>query len=131
MAHYTIRKRFRADQPVFCASVIQKNKGIITFSKSKTAAAKWAKNLVSQLEINEAMNHPGPKEMTLGDLINEYMIRKEKSNRPLGRTASYGYKTIIKHPIAELVSSKIQSHDIVYNAKIQNIIPPLQQSVSM
>ncbi|MDC9521211.1 hypothetical protein PSH55_08755 [Pseudoalteromonas sp. Angola-31] len=101
MAHYTIRKRFRADQPVFCASVIQKNKGIITFSKSKThssktAAAKWAKNLVSQLEINEAMNHPGPKEMTLGDLINEYMIRKEKSNRPLGRTASYGYKTIIK-----------------------------------
>lgn len=118
MAHYTIRKRFRADQPVFCASVIQKNKGKITFSKSKThssktAAVKWAKNLVSQLEINEAMNHLGLKEMTLGDLINEYMKSKEKSNRPLGRTANYSYKAIIKYPIAELVASKIQSHDIV------------------
>jgi integrase len=118
MAHYTIRKRFRADHPVFCASVIQKNKGKVIFSKSKThasktAATKWAKSLVHQLEINEATNHLGLKEITLGDLIREYMTTKAKSNRPLGRTAIYCYRTILNYPVSELVSSKLQSHDIV------------------
>lgn len=98
MAHYTIRKRFRAEQPVFCASAIQKNKGKITFSKSKThssisAAVKWAKNLVSHLERNEAMNHLGLKEMTLVDLIVDYMESKSSSNRPIGLTARV-YKKI-------------------------------------
>lgn len=118
MAYYLIKKRFRGELPVYCAEVRQKRKGQKMFSKSKTfttkgAATKWAKTLVDQLEDNEAMNLLGLREALLGDLIRDYIKLKDKSNKPLGRTSAYGYKTILKFPIANLFASKIQSHDIV------------------
>lgn len=118
MAYYTIKKRFRKNTPVFCASVIKKRHGKIVFSKSKTLttksnAVKWAKALVSQIEIEDIQSLSGLREVTLGELIREYIKNKSESNRPLGRTAMYSYKTVLKYPISKIVASKIRSHDIV------------------
>ena len=56
----------------------------------------------------------GYREVTFGDLIVEYEKYKAKSNRPLGRTASFTYRIIRNYPISQLIASKIKSHDIVH-----------------
>tara|TARA_R110001606_G_scaffold384449_1_gene547367 strand:+ start:165 stop:671 length:507 start_codon:yes stop_codon:yes gene_type:complete len=118
MAFYTVKKRLRRDRAVYSTSVTQKNKGKIVFSKSKTftsktAALRWARALIFQLETDETNMLVGYREVILGDLIREYEKHKAKSNRPLGRTASFSYRTIVKYPISQLVASKIKSHDVV------------------
>ncbi|HCL11543.1 MAG TPA: integrase, partial [Alteromonas sp.] len=119
MAFYSINKRLRGERTVYSTSVKQKNKGKIVFSKSKTftsrsSALKWARGLISQLEADETNLTAGYREVTFGDLIVEYEKYKAKSNRPLGRTASFTYRIIRNYPISQLIASKIKSHDIVH-----------------
>lgn len=115
MAYYTIRKRLRREQTVYCASVIEKIGGRIIFSKSKTHstkvnATKWAKELIKRVEIR---NDDNLDEISLEMLIKKYMEFKSSSNRPLGRTGTFAYKGILNYSIAKLVVSRIQSKDIV------------------
>ncbi|NKX19329.1 site-specific integrase [Alteromonadaceae bacterium A_SAG3] len=119
MAFYSINKRLRGERTVYSTSVKQKNKGKIVFSKSKTftsrtSALKWARGLITQLEADETSLVAGYKEVSFGELIVEYENYKAKSNRPLGRTASFTYRIIRNYPISHLIASKIKSHDIVH-----------------
>ena len=118
MAFYSINKRLRGERTVYSTSVKRKNKGKIVFSKSKTftsrtAALKWARALISQLEADETNMIAGYREVTFCELVREYEKYKAKSNKPLRRTASFAYRTIVKYPIAHLIASKIKSHNIV------------------
>lgn len=56
MAHYSISKRVRKNQTVYCARVRNKESGVITFSTPKTfhskaSAIKWAKSMVQKVEL--------------------------------------------------------------------------------
>lgn len=56
MAHYSISKRVRKNQTVYCARVRSKESGVITFSTPKTfhskaSAIKWAKSMVQKVEL--------------------------------------------------------------------------------
>ena len=73
MAFYSINKRLRGEQIVYSTSVKQKNKDKIVFSKSKTftsrtAALKWARELISQLKVDETNMITGHREVTFCEL---------------------------------------------------------------
>ncbi len=73
MAFYSINKRLRGERTVYSTSVKQKNKGKIVFSKSKTftsrtAALKWARELISQLKVDETNMITGHREVTFCEL---------------------------------------------------------------
>jgi integrase len=118
LANYTITKRTRKSGTVYCARVRSKEHGVVTFSKSKTfnskvSATKWAKEIVHKVERN-LFNEPFELiDCTLEQLINEYLLKKQDSDRPLGRTTKYSLKQITKYPIAKMLAKKITSADIV------------------
>lgn len=113
MTFYSINKRLRGERTAYSTSVKQKNKGKIVFSKFKsftsgTAAQKWAKALISQLEADETnMIAGGYRKVTFCELVREYEKYKAKSNKLLRITASCTDPTIVKYPIADLVASNI------------------------
>lgn len=118
MANYTISKRIRKNQTVYCVRVRAKDSGIVTFSKSKTfnskaAAIKWAKHTINKVENNLANEPFDLIDCTLGELIAMYIERKQLSDKTLGRTTLYSYKQILKYSIARLSVNRISSADIV------------------
>lgn len=73
MAFYSINKRLRGERTVYSTSVKQKNKGKIGLFKSKTftsrtAALKWARELISQLKVDETNMITGHREVTFCEL---------------------------------------------------------------
>ena len=73
MAFYSINKRLRGERTVYSTSVKQKNKGKIVLSKSntltsRTAALKWARELISQLKVDETNMITGHREVTFCEL---------------------------------------------------------------
>lgn len=74
MAFYSIYKRLSGERTVYCTSVKQKNKGNIVLSKSKTfisrtATLKWARELISQLKVDETNTIIGYREVTYRELV--------------------------------------------------------------
>ncbi|MEZ9539497.1 tyrosine-type recombinase/integrase [Shewanella sp. 10N.286.51.B8] len=118
MANYTINKRTRKNDTVYCARVRVKEKGIVTFSKSKTfhskvAATRWAKNTVHKVENNLNSQAFDLIDCTLVELIDKYVGYKQKSEKPLGRTAFFALRQISSYPLAKMLVSHIKSADIV------------------
>lgn len=79
MAHYSISKRVRKNQTVYCARVRSKESGVVTFSTSKTfhskaAAAKWAKNMVHKVERQLIDIDMGLVDCTMNKLIQKAMF---------------------------------------------------------
>ena len=118
MANYTITKRPNKNGVVYYARVRAKEKGVVTFSKSKSfhskaAATKWSKELVHKVERNLNELDLALIDATLENLIDQYLEKKQVSDKPLGRTAVYTLIQVKKYKIAKMLVSKINSKDIV------------------
>lgn len=118
MAHYSISKRVRKNQTVYCARVRNKESGIVTFSTSKTfhsksSASKWAKNMVHKVERQLIDIELELVDCTVGELIQKYLDAKQNSNKPVGRTAFYTLQNIAKSPFGKMLVSKVNANDVV------------------
>jgi hypothetical protein len=118
MAYYSISKKLRKKESVYLARVRSKESGVITFSKSKTfhskvAATRWAREIIHKIENNFSNQCFDLIDCTFDELINKYVKRKQKSNKPMGRTAFMALRQIRSYPIAKLLVSKITASDIV------------------
>ena len=118
MANYTISKRSNKNGTVFYARVRVKEKGLVTFSKSKSfhskvAATKWAQEILRKVESNINDLDILMMDCTLGQLIKEYLNKKLLSGKPIGRTATYCLKQILRYPISQMLASKIKAKDII------------------
>lgn len=118
MANISISKGMRKNGVSYTARVRQKENNVVTFSKSKTfstkmAATKWAKETVYKIEGNIENEPFALIDITLCELIQRYIMTKDASEKPLGRTARYALKQICTYPIAKIIASKINSNDIV------------------
>ncbi len=118
MANYTISKKTRKNGIVYCARVRSKESGIVTFSKSKTfnskvAATRWAREIIHKVEKNLFAESFELIDCTLKKLITTYIDKKQKSEKPLGRTALHSLTQTKKSSFAQLLVSKITSADVV------------------
>lgn len=118
MANYSISKRVGKNGTVFSVRVRSKEKGIVTFSQSKTfhtkaAATKWAKITVNKVENNNDNTSFALIDCNLSELIDRYVSMKQESGNPLGRTAYCAYRQIQQYPIAKMLTNKISAKDIV------------------
>lgn len=118
MANISITKGTRKNGVSYTARVRQKQSGIITFSKSKTfntksAANKWAKETAHKVENNIKDEPYSYIDISLGELIQNYIKAKDGSDKPLGRTARYSLNQLCRYPIAKVIASRLNSNDIV------------------
>jgi len=118
MAHYSISKRSNKKGIVYYARVRSKENGVVTFCKSKSfhsksAATKWAKELVHKVEKNLDEVDLEFIDITLSDLVIKYIEKKQSSDKPLGRTAVYSLKQTLNYSISTMLASKIKSKDII------------------
>ncbi|OBT08230.1 integrase [Shewanella sp. UCD-FRSSP16_17] len=118
MAYYTISKKLRKKESVYLARVRSKESGVVTFSKSKTfhskvAATRWAREIIHKIENNFSNQNFDLIDCTFDELIDKYVQRKQKSNKPMGRSAFMALRQIRTYPIARLLVSKITASDIV------------------
>lgn len=82
MAHYSISKRVRKNQTVYCARVRSKESGVVTFSTSKTfhnkaTATKWAKSMVHKVERQLIDVDMGLVDCTVEELVLKYLETKQ------------------------------------------------------
>lgn len=118
MANITISKGTRKNGVSYTARVRQKQSGIITFSKSKTfntksAANKWAKETAHKVENNTKDKPYSYIDISVGELIQNYIKAKDGSDKPLARTARYSLNQLCRYPIAKVIASRLNSNDIV------------------
>jgi integrase len=118
VAHYSISKRVRKNQTIYCVRVRNKESGVVTFSKSKsfhskTAAVQWAKQMTHKVERHLLQVDIDLVDCTVGELITKYIDTKQESNKPLGRTAQYTLKQILQSQFAKMLVSKVRATDIV------------------
>lgn len=118
MAYYSISKRQRKNTTVYLAKVRVKESGVEVFSKSKTfhtksAANKWAKALVNKVENNVNNTYFDLIDCTLGELIDAYVLKKQSSEKQIGRTATFALRQIREYAISNILVTRLSSADIV------------------
>ncbi|GAA6184910.1 site-specific integrase [Aliiglaciecola sp. NS0011-25] len=118
MANYSITKRASKNGNSYSVRVRSKEKGVVIFSKSKSfkskvLAVKWAKSTVNKVESNLDNTTFDLIECTLGQLIERYLEMKQKSGRPIGRSAFFAFRQILNYPIAKILTNRLNAKDIV------------------
>lgn len=114
MASITSRKRSNGSTAHMAQIVIKRNGKTVhrenkTFSR-KQAAFAWAHEREEELKVPGALDHLPNAQATLATAIDRYVSTSVKE---IGRTKAQVLRAIKAYPIADLLCSDIQSHDVI------------------
>ncbi|TRX53475.1 tyrosine-type recombinase/integrase [Thalassomonas sp. M1454] len=123
MAYFTIKKvvkntKDRKTTTRYQVTVRDKQNGKVLFNKTKTfnvksAATKWAKDLIHDIEHGVAQSENPLNQLTFGDLIRKYIDKVNQSNKPLGRTAEYSLLQVSKYRLSQTKLCELSSSHII------------------